>query len=289
MRNNHAPVASIAAWNSHTAPWVCVAPRPSWPPPRPPPSHCPQRRTPPSRATSTGHRDAHRRRRERHDHASARKAGHLTHNTSPGFESATDFDSTCRRPDADPSTATLTIDGGGGDDIIVGGPNLDTSRGGAGDDRLTGGPNNAAKPTKESISGGDGNDVMLWYNGDGNDINDGGDGADETQFNNGTADDAMSRGSARRAARTGSTASVRPSSIDIAASTERLNVNAFSGADTLTSPAGVTIPTTIDAGPGNDTITTGGGADMSRAARASTRSTAAPAATASSATPATTS
>ena len=89
-------------------------------------------------------------------------------------------------------TGRLTIDGGAGDDIIVGGKNLDTIRGGEGDDRLTGGPNNAAKPAKESISGGAGNDVMIWNNGDGDDVNDGGDGADETQFNNGTADDVMS-------------------------------------------------------------------------------------------------
>src|SRR3954454_13272065 len=66
--------------------------------------------------------------------------GLLTHNTLAGLESTTDFDS-------DPGvqtladTATLTIDGGGGDDIIVGGPSLDTIKGGEGDDRLTGGPN----------------------------------------------------------------------------------------------------------------------------------------------------
>ena len=160
-----------------------------------------------------------------------------------------------------PDTATLTIDGGAGDDIIVGGPNLDTLRGGEGNDRLTGGPNNAAKPAKESISGGGGNDVIIWNNGDGDDINDGGDGADETQFNNGTADDVMSvsslGGGAHRFDRVGAAIE-----IDIAASTERLNVNAFSGADSLAMAAGTTIPTTIDAGPGNDTITTGDGADL---------------------------
>ncbi len=190
----------------------------------------------------------------------AKEGGLLTHNTLAGLETATDFDSDAGVQTL-PDTATLTIDGGGGDDIIVGGPNLDILRGGLGDDRLTGGPNNAAKPAKESISGGEGNDVMLWFNGDGDDINDGGDGADETQFNNGTADDAMTvsslGGGAHRFNRVGAAIE-----IDIAASTERLNVNAFSGADTLTSVAGVTIPTTIDAGPGNDTITTGGGADI---------------------------
>ena len=184
----------------------------------------------------------------------------LRHNLS-GFNSNLDFDST----QAGDQTLTaaagrLTIDGGDGDDIIVGGPNLDTLRGGNGDDRLTGGPNNAPKPAKESIQGGAGNDVMIWNNGDGDDVNDGGDGVDETQFNNGTADDVMSvapLGAGHRFNRVGAAIE-----IDIAASTERLNINAFSGDDTLTSAAGTTIPTTIDAGSGTDTITTGGGADL---------------------------
>ena len=194
----------------------------------------------------------------------------LSHNLpvvpgTPGsFNSSIDFDST----QANDQTLTaaagrLTIDGGGGDDTIVGGKNLDTLRGGDGNDRLTGGPNNAAKPAKESISGGAGNDVMVWNNGDGDDVNDGGDGADETLFNNGTADDDMKVAplvgtpGAHRFTRVGADIV-----IDIAASTERLNINAFSGADKLASVAGTTIPTTIDAGPGSDTITTGDGADL---------------------------
>ena len=76
---------------------------------------------------------------------------------------------------------------------------------------------------------------MIWNNGDGNDINDGGDGADETQFNNGTADDEMSVARSA-AARIGSTASAPRIEIDIAASTERLNINAFSGATRSPAP-----------------------------------------------------
>src|SRR3954447_6486303 len=96
-----------------------------------------------------------------------------TPNTPGSFHSNIDFDST----QAGDQTLTaaagrLTIDGGTGDDIIVGGPNLDTLRGGDGDDRLTGGPNNALKPAKESIEGGAGNDVMIWNNGDGDDVHD---------------------------------------------------------------------------------------------------------------------
>ena len=187
--------------------------------------------------------------------------GFLTHNTLAGLESATDFDSD---PGVQtlPDTATLTIDGGGGDDIIVGGPNLDTIRGGAGDDRLTGGPNGANPPNPESIQGGAGNDVMIWNNGDGDDVNDGGDGIDETQFNNGTADDVMDvapvgNAGAHHFHRVGADID-----IDITQTTERLNINAFSGDDSLVSAPGTTIPTTIDAGSGSDTITTGGGADL---------------------------
>ena len=133
----------------------------------------------------------------------------LAHNiTGNGFNSNIDFDNVAPDDQTVPAdTGRLTIDGGAGDDIIVGSKNLDTIRGGEGDDRLTGGPNNAAKPAKESISGGAGNDTMIWNNGDGDDVNDGGDGADETLFNNGTADDVMERGSARRHPRR---ASVQP-------------------------------------------------------------------------------
>src|SRR4051794_14091623 len=178
----------------------------------------------------------------------------------PGFRSPTDFDSTVDGEQTLTAAAgRLTIDGGGGDDIIVGGPNLDTLRGGDGDDRLTGGPN--AKPTKESIEGGAGNDVMIWNNGDGDDVDDGGDGIDEMQFNNGVADDVMDvapvGGGAHHFHRIGAEIN-----IDIAASTERLNINAFSGNDSLVSAPGTTIATTVDAGPGDDTITTGDGADL---------------------------
>ena len=50
--------------------------------------------------------------------------------------------------------------------------------------------------------------------------------------------------------------------IDMSADTERLNINAFSGNDSLVSAPGTTVATTVDAGPGNDTITTGDGADL---------------------------
>ena len=102
---------------------------------------------------------------------------------------------------------------------------------------------------------------MIWNNGDGDDSDVGGDGADETQFNNGTADDVMDvapvGGGAHHFHRVGASID-----IDMSADTERLNINAFSGNDSLVSAPGTTVATTVDAGPGNDTITTGDGADL---------------------------
>ena len=73
---------------------------------------------------------------------------------------------------------------------------------------------------------------MIWNNGDGDDSDVGGDGADETQFNNGTADDVMDvapvGGGAHHFHRVGAGID-----IDMSADTERLNINAFSGNDSL--------------------------------------------------------
>jgi Ca2+-binding RTX toxin-like protein len=187
-----------------------------------------------------------------------KEAGLLTHNNLAGLETPTDFDST---PGVQTlaDTASLTIDGGGGDDIIVGGPNLDTIRGGEGDDRLSGGPNATGI---EPIEGGAGNDVMIWNNGDGDDSDVGGAGNDETLFNNGTADDVMDvapvgTAGAHHFHRVGAGID-----IDMSADTERLNVNAFSGDDSLVSAPGTTVAITVDAGSGDDTITTGDGPDV---------------------------
>ena len=59
--------------------------------------------------------------------------------------------------------------------------------GGNGNDRITAGRNTARNP--ETIHGGAGNDVIIWNNGDGDDINEGDAGVDETLIVEGTADD----------------------------------------------------------------------------------------------------
>ena len=86
-----------------------------------------------------------------------------------------------------------TIDGGAGDDVIVGSDVVDTISGGDGNDRITGFRGN------ETINGGLGNDVMVWNNGEGNDINVGGAGIDETLIVTGTGDDNMTVVAERRA------------------------------------------------------------------------------------------
>jgi Ca2+-binding RTX toxin-like protein len=181
----------------------------------------------------------------------------LTHNTLAGLESATDFDSA---PGVQPvlATASLTLNGGGGDDIIVGGPNKDSLDGGDGNDRLTGGPG-GAETDREPILGGAGNDVMIWNNGDGHDLNDGGDGADEVLITNGAADDQMNV-----TANADHTLFERTNArftVDMVRD-EKLTITSFAGNDVLTTGAGVTLPMDVDAGPGADTITTGDGGDV---------------------------
>ena len=182
--------------------------------------------------------------------------GLLRHNlgTATGFNSANDFDSGVAGDQTLTTAATLTIDGGAGDDIIVGGPGADHLIGNEGNDRLTGAPG------ADDVDGGNGNDVMIWNNGDGNDTNDGDAGADQVLITNGAADDQM-KVSPLAGGRTLFERTNNPFTVDIGTS-ENLAITSFSGNDTLATAAGVTLPMNIDAGPGDDTITTGDGADV---------------------------
>lgn len=144
------------------------------------------------------------------------------------------------------------LNGGGGDDIILGSPQVDAVDGGEGNDRIT------AFRGNENILGGNGNDVIIWNNGDGNDTNQGGGGLDETLITQGNADDlsAITQvGAAVHFERTNAPFTV--DSVDM----EKLTLTSFAGNDVLTTGPGVTLPMVIDAGPGDDNITTGGGTD----------------------------
>ncbi len=149
--------------------------------------------------------------------------------------------------------AGATINAGDGDDIVVGSAKVDSIRGGAGNDRLTGFRGD------ETIAGEDGNDVMIWNNGDGKDVNEGGAGVDETLITEGAAADQMKL-SPRDGGRTFFERTNAPFTVDMG-TVEKLTITSFSGDDKLETAAGVTLPVTIDAGPGADTITTGGASD----------------------------
>jgi Ca2+-binding RTX toxin-like protein len=180
--------------------------------------------------------------------------GILKHNTLAGFNSDVDFDSTQANDQTLTDAGTLTIDGGDGDDIITGGPNNDHLIGGLGNDRLTG------FTGADDVDGGEGNDIMIWNNGDGSDTNDGDGGVDETLFTGRNTTDAMTVVN-----QNGRVLFTRlaPGQITLdIATTEKLSLQSFQGDDTLATNADVTLPITVDAGPGNDTITTGAGADL---------------------------
>ena len=147
---------------------------------------------------------------------------------------------------------TPVINGGDGDDIIVGTALIDAIDGGEGNDRITG------FRGSETIHGGAGNDVIIWNNGDGNDTNQAGAGVDETLITEGNADDQNAitqNGPTVHFERTNAGFTV--DSVD----TEKLSLTSFSGNDVLTTGPGVAIGMNIDAGPGDDNITTGAGAD----------------------------
>jgi Ca2+-binding RTX toxin-like protein len=193
--------------------------------------------------------------------------GLLTHNLA-GFNSNVDFDSTTDGDQTLPATASLTINGGDGNDVITGGPGddiinggngVDTIDGGDGDDRITGG-DGGSDAAREQILGGNGNDVMIWNNGDDSDLHDGGAGADEVLITNGAADDQMSVTSLG-AGHTLFARTNAPFTVDMVAD-EKLTITSFAGNDVLNTGSGVTLPMDVDAGPGSDAITTGDGADV---------------------------
>jgi Ca2+-binding RTX toxin-like protein len=210
-------------------------------------------------------------------------AGLLTHNIiGGGLNSSTDFDPvTPLDQTVQAANATVTVNGGGGndtinlsaiapaaatingddgDDIITGSASTDTISGGLGNDRITGFKNTPNSAVPEPISGDDGNDVMIWNNGDGDDLDDGGNGVDETLITAGTADDDMNV-TAPTAGRVLFKRVNAPFSVDMG-TVEKLSITSFSGNDKLTTAPGITLPMSIDAGAGDDTITTGDGNDV---------------------------
>ena len=181
--------------------------------------------------------------------------GQLRHNNLAGFNSSADFDSNVAGDQTLTTAATLTINGGDGDDIIVGGPNADVINGEEGNDRIpgfTGG---------DDVNGGDGNDVMIWNNGDGSDTNDGDAGNDLTLITGRNTTDDMTVANNGPGRQLFTRAAPGGFTVDMG-TVERLQLTPFAGDDKLVTQPDVTLPITVEAGPGVDTITTGAGADL---------------------------
>jgi Ca2+-binding RTX toxin-like protein len=152
----------------------------------------------------------------------------------------------------------LDIDGGDGNDTIDGGDGADLLSGGNGNDRITGDDNPA--DTRDNVRGDAGDDTMVWNGGDDDDLNDGGDGNDTTEVNGADAfgEQFTVKPSAMpgfvRFDRTGPTP---PGifNIEISGTTERLDLNANGGDDTVTADPGFSsLRMDVDGGEGNDSL-----------------------------------
>ncbi len=154
---------------------------------------------------------------------------------------------------------SLDLDGGEGNDLLIGGDGADVLRGGAGNDTLLGGRGN------DIMLGQDGNDLLIWNNDDGSDFMEGGDGLDTVQVNgaNGAGDSFQidPNGERVRFRRT----NLGLFTLDIG-TTENLDVNGQGGSDVIIASNGLAglIQLDLDGGEGNDLIIGGDGADVIR-------------------------
>jgi Ca2+-binding RTX toxin-like protein len=166
-----------------------------------------------------------------------------------------------------PAITSVTIDGGGGNDTIIGTEHTDTMRGGDGDDRING-DENKAPGSFDVFEGQAGNDTLVWNPGHDSDKMDGGDGADTIEMNGGGGGEQFTVKPSATAGRvqfdrTGPTPP-GPFTLDIGTA-ERLDFNANGGDDSLTSDAGLDalgFKLDLDGGAGNDTLDGGDGADL---------------------------
>ena len=76
------------------------------------------------------------------------------------------------------------MEGGNGDDVLVGLGGSDVMFGGKGNDILVGGTEQFVTPNSDAMFGGDGNDIALWRGGDGSEAFVGGRGTDALIFGN---------------------------------------------------------------------------------------------------------
>ncbi|HEX4625560.1 MAG TPA: calcium-binding protein [Solirubrobacteraceae bacterium] len=152
------------------------------------------------------------------------------------------------------TTHPATVDGGEGNDALIGSDGNETFSGGAGDDFID------ANRGNDVVSGGPGDDGFQWDPGDGSDTIDGDDGNDTLQFNASNAAENIT------VTPNGSRATLHR---DVAAITmdlgtlERLNVPLLGGNDVFTASEGLgSLVLGIDGGAGNDTLTGAGEPDV---------------------------
>ncbi len=150
----------------------------------------------------------------------------------------------------------LTVNGGNGDDLLTGGSDNDHLLGDGGNDRIVGFKGN------DDLEGGDGNDVLVWNNGDNNDVMDGDAGADEVEINGAptTGDVFTAAPNAGRVLFTRT--NLVPFTVDFSA--ERLTVNTLGGDDTFNGAAGLAPLTllALNGGTGDDSLSGGDGPDL---------------------------
>src|SRR5829696_884520 len=161
-----------------------------------------------------------------------------------------------------PNLASLTVDGGPGNDTITGNADDDQLRGGDGADSLTGGDGDdriSGDDGEDTMAGGLGNDVMVWNPGDDTDKMDGDGGTDDAELNGGNGPEQF-RATANGARVTFERVSPGPFQLDT--SVERLVLNGNGGDDSMESAAAVPTAMLLNGGTGADTLQGGGGADL---------------------------
>ena len=153
----------------------------------------------------------------------------------------------------------LDLDGGEGNDLLIGGDGVDVLRGGADNDTLIGGRGN------DITLGESGDDLFVWNNGDGSDFMEGGDDDDTVQVNgaDGAGDDFSidPNGNRVRFQRN----NLGLFQLDIG-TTEDLDINGQGGHDTIAGSVGLVglISLDMDGGEGNDLLIGGDGVDVLR-------------------------